>query len=458
MMSDPSTVDRTAVDELTGKPVLVIDENRAWHETDLLHRQLAAKVKSYVRYARSPDFQASHGQPAEGTIVRLLTLQPPGPTSLAFLARVSYELSKHGLIFEYQLGDDGTPIEVVPNANAVQPPQAPVTPAAPAPPVTPPSPPPAAPPPEPVRPAAPEPPEAEPWATPELSEPPPALEPLELEDSWATPELPEPPEAVEAAGLEFEPLVPGEPADWEPSAVEGASELEQWIESSPDVEFTGATDPTAPEVAAGAGGREATRPPFFPEEEFGRALPEVQEVAVGLDSDADESTAVIETSSGKRIRLDTPTALDDAIAVPVPAEAGPSILRAVGAAIVSALTGAIIWGLLAIPAATGAGPVALAVAIMVGFNVRIRGGGHTIPFRIIGVLGTLFGSALGAVLAAVAVTAMQTGSRLAGAIETIQSVDSVIAAITTQFGLIDIVWLLIAAYLAFRFSATSRSS
>ncbi|UCC82340.1 MAG: hypothetical protein JSW46_15335 [Gemmatimonadota bacterium] len=531
MMSDPTSVDKTTVDELTGKLVLVIEEARAWRETDLMHRQLAAKVKTYVRYARSPKFTADHGRPAQGTIVRIVTAEPPGAVSQGFFQRVAHELRKHGLVFEQQLGEDGFPEVVTPSADTTVPSQAPntapsarptpppaagpppppaaPTPAAPepGPPIAPPSPPP--PPPEPRQPQQPvaaEPPFLEtpptpkappdPWAEevpPEPAPPPdpwaeePPAQPSPPPDPWAE-EAPSagPSEPAQPAGLEFEPTFPGaagdldaEPAasgepdrlEFEPAlpggpnnldadAVGPASELEQLIEGDEGgIEFIGASEEPAPAAAGRPPGPqaegEATYPPFFPEEEFGRALPDVDEVAMGVDAEA--TTAVIETAAGRQIRLDSPSALDEAIATPIPAEQGPSLLRAVGAAFLGAIAGAIVWILLAIPAATGASPLALAVAVMVGFNVRLRGAGHTMPFRVVGILGTLFGSAIGSVGAAVALSAMEAGTKLAGVMEILSDQGAVLAAFTSRYGALDLFSLFLAGYLAFRISASKPS-
>ena len=100
MMSDHTSVDNTTVDELTGKLVLLIEESREWRETDLMHRQFAAKIKTYVRYVRSPKFGEDHGRSARGTIVRLVTEQPASEPSLKYMERVAYELSKHGMALE----------------------------------------------------------------------------------------------------------------------------------------------------------------------------------------------------------------------------------------------------------------------------------------------------------------------------------------------------------------------
>jgi hypothetical protein len=515
MMSDPTSVDKTTVDELTGKLVLVIEEARAWRETDLMHRQLAAKVKTYVRYARSPKFAADHGRSAQGTIVRIVAAQPPGEISQRFFQRVARELSKHGLVFEQQIGEDGFPESVTPSVDATAPPQAPKAPPAakptsppaagpppapqppapvapePGPPIAPPPPPPPPPPPQqpaaveplvPETPPAPEAPPPDPWAEEAPAEPAPP------EDPWAEEARPgEPIEPARPAGLEFEPTFPGEPgglefkpaAPGEPGGLEfepafpgepndfsadaegPGSDLEQLIEGGADgIEFIDAREELAPAAGAPPPGRrpegEATYPPFFPEEEFGRALPDVDKsAAMGIDAEA--TTAVIETASGQKIRLDSASALDDAIAVPVPAEQGPSLLRGIGAAILGAFAGAIVWILLAIPAATGASPLALAVAVMVGFNVRLRGAGHTMPFRVVGILGTLFGSALGSVGAAVALSAMEAGTQIPGVLEILSSKDAVLAAFINRYGALDLFSLLLAGYLAFRISASKPS-
>ena len=111
-MSEPTTVDKTTVDELTGKLVLLIEEDRPWRETELMHRQMSAKVKHYVRYVRSKEFAQEHGQRPEDTIVRLVSGEQPGDPSIEFLRRVGYELSKHGIEFEQQVGEHGVPVSL----------------------------------------------------------------------------------------------------------------------------------------------------------------------------------------------------------------------------------------------------------------------------------------------------------------------------------------------------------
>jgi hypothetical protein len=478
MMSDHTSVDNTTVDELTGKLVLLIEESREWRETDLMHRQLAAKIKTYVRYVRSPKFGEDHGRSAGGTIVRLVSEQPASEPSLKYMERVAYELSKHGMALEYQVGEHGMPESITPSAEVTRPPMprkpaapppaasvppppppgpvapAPAPPPAPAfepppapvpeppptpafePPPTPafepppapaPEPPPApepeplaptfetppapepeplaptfetppAPEPEPLAPTfetppAPEPeplaptfetppaPESEPLApafeSPEAPLPEPQPEPFGLEpDPWASDALPEPlAEPSPPPEFELEPSIPGLPADDEP--MEAASELEYQIDSP---EFLGGQgEPAGGMEALGSPQTaEGTHPPFFPEEEFGRAHPDVEEPDPFYDAEA--PTAIIETSSGKQIRLDAPTHRDAAAAS---TEGQPSLLRAIGGAIIATFAGALVWVLLAIPAARGASPLALAVAVMVGISVRLRGNGQTMAFRIV---------------------------------------------------------------------------
>ena len=121
MMSEPTTVDKTAVDELTGKIVLLIEENRPWRETELMHRQMSAKVKHYVRYIRGKDFAHEHGQRPQDTIVRLVTAEQPGEDSIQFLRRVGYELSKFGIEFESQVGPHGIPVALTTEAPPIRP-------------------------------------------------------------------------------------------------------------------------------------------------------------------------------------------------------------------------------------------------------------------------------------------------------------------------------------------------
>ena len=201
---------------------------------------------------------------------------------------------------------------------------------------------------------------------------------------------------------------------------------------------------------------EQTHPPFFPEEEFGRALPEregVETLLRGVEADPFEP-AIIETASGKRIRLEVPGAAAGSRPAKTD-ETEPSMRRAVGAALGAGIAGAVIWGALAIPAGQGASPLALAVALMVGMSVRLRGAGHTNSFRLVGCLGTIFGSALGALLATVALTARSGGQGLQGALNLFVDPASLWAAINATFGTLDLVSLVIALYVAYKISASA---
>jgi hypothetical protein len=558
MMSDPSSIDNTTIDELTGKLVLVIEEGRSWHEPDLMHRQLAAKVKNYVRYVRSPDFTARHNKQPQQTIVRLVTDQEPAPASLSFFSRVAYELSKHGLSFEHQIGDFGTPVLVTPNATATAPPpprpEMPTPPASPqprpapsaAPPPPPPGPPtpppvtapaPAPAPPQPVEPAPPpprqevmepQPPAPEPVLPPAPEPPPVVPQPpdVEVEEPWAmdaeTAETAAPADewgasdaTIEAAGPLDEPLdawaqddetdLDGEAAaaeifgadfmptaeprpevpteelmpepqfetspnslDWEEGAL--AEELPGFLGSpvapeeggDEDLEYlldTGGStlddiDPgvsgAAPEVGT-AEEKDLPYAPFFPEEEFGRA-PEAQEVEfLKLDSD----TAIIETSSGQRVRLTVDPAAADAAAV---TPERPSLLRGIGGAFMATIAGALIWALLSVPAGHGAHPLAIAIGLMVGISVRLRGNGHTIPFRIVGTFFTLVGCALGATLAAAALHAMQGGLGVSGLLGVLSDPGSLPNLVLERFGPLSLVSVGLAVYLAFRLSASKPSA
>lgn len=250
--------------------------------------------------------------------------------------------------------------------------------------------------------------------------------------------------------------MPGEPTGRKAPLEEEASELEKLIERDGEgLDLVGVGAPGPPESLPEGQKR---YPPFFPEEEFGRAMPDMDEVEAIMGMDADATTAIIETADGKRIRLDAPGAVDKAIAAAVQGEPRPSLLRGVAAALVTGVVGAIIWVLLAIPAGTGASPLAVAVAVMVGFSVRVRGSGHTMVFRVLGILGTLFGSALGSVGAAAALTAMETDAGLGSILQIISDPEALLAAYTSQFTLIDLISLVLAAYVAFRISASKAPS
>jgi hypothetical protein len=286
------------------------------------------------------------------------------------------------------------------------------------------------------------------FESPEAPLPEPQPEPFGLEpDPWASDALPEPlAEPSPPPEFELEPSIPGLPADDEP--MEAASELEYQIDSP---EFLGGQgEPAGGMEALGSPQTaEGTHPPFFPEEEFGRAHPDVEEPDPFYDAEA--PTAIIETSSGKQIRLDAPTHRDAAAAS---TEGQPSLLRAIGGAIIATFAGALVWVLLAIPAARGASPLALAVAVMVGISVRRQ----RMAFRIVGMVFTLIGTMLGAIGAAAALHAMESGEKLSGILPVLSSTDTVLAAVINYYGPLDLISVTVAMYVAFRLSATKPES
>jgi hypothetical protein len=134
------------------------------------------------------------------------------------------------------------------------------------------------------------------------------------------------------------------------------------------------------------------------------------------------------------------------------------MLRAIGAAAVAALAGAVVWAGLSVGAGHGASPLALAIAVMVGISVRVRGNGHTIPFRLVGVFGTLFGSLLGATLAAAALSAWQDGAGFTGILANLSGLTVAVSSIDRQYELYDLAALLLAFYVAFKLSASKPST
>jgi hypothetical protein len=87
-------------------------------------------------------------------------------------------------------------------------------------------------------------------------------------------------------------------------------------------------------------------------------------------------------------------------------------------------------------------------------SVRLRGAGHTNSFRLVGCLGTIFGSALGALLATAALTGWSQGGGLEGIINLFIDPTSLWAAIDATFNPIDLVSLVIALYVAYKISAS----
>ncbi len=508
MMSEPTTVDGITRDELTGKVVLLIEENRPWLEHELMHQQLSAKVRNYVRFIRSSDFAAEHGERPEDTIVRLVNTVPPGEGSLEFFGRVSWELAKHRIAFEHQVGEEGIPDEIAPIAPGAGVAAAPEAEAA-------------APPPADTQveeEAVPEPelPELEVTpdevGVPELAglEPevfeatPPIEEEIPLESMAPGAELDttlevEPPPDLETAevtrdappddiappaGFESgfpvldeetlleemrpeEPVTPEEGAApeetaWEPAAVGEVSELERLLEANDELEQlleeVAEPEPAPPEPATAEVAGKPRKPSFFPEEEFGRALPDMDQVEAILSvgpGTAEGDEPVIETSSGKRISLATPVASSKARRG---SKAPAKLLRAALAAGSAALAGAVVWAVLSVGAGHGASPLAVAVGLMVGISVRLKGEGHTLAFRLVGVFGTLFGSAIGGLMAATALTAFQSDLGIAGALSVLGDPAAILSALDKFYGPLDLVSVVLAAYIAFRLSASKPSS
>ncbi|UCF18991.1 MAG: hypothetical protein JSU87_13815 [Gemmatimonadota bacterium] len=453
MMSDPKTVDRTTADELTGRPVLVIDEDRAWREAELMHRQLAAKTKYYVRYSRSPKFKAEHGRSSEKAIVRLVTQHTPGDATLRFFTRVAYELSKHGLSFEHQLGEHGIPVTITPSAEEIpedEPVRLPFVP----------------PPPSPAQPRdsgdqAPKPPPAveSPEAAAARSDTP-APSFLDLEFDTTEFENDEETPSVEELALAEEELPPtgAMPSFDEPTTLErlidGDAFLD-WEETPTEV-----AEPPARSAAAPSKRGKPSYPPFFPEEEFGRAIPDMDDVEAVFALGSEP--AVIESGTGKRFVLDTAAAERESQAARR-TEGRPSLRGAIGAAASAAIVGAIGWALLAIPAGGGASPLSVALALMVGMNVRVRGAGSTRRFRIVGLVGAVLGSLLGGFLTALTLTLAGVGfdeipgdhaTGLTGLVTLVTNPDALLAAIDHYYNLIDLAFVALAAYIAFKLAAT----
>jgi len=462
MMSEPTTVDKTTVDELTGKIVLLVEEDRPWHETELMHRQMSAKVKHYVRYIKGKKFADEHGQRPQDAIVRLVSAEQPGDDSIEFLRRVGYELSKHGIEFESQIGQHGIPMALTTEAPAVSP-EITEVPPTPIPPTVVREPPTDLehPPEEPATIEEIEPPEDEAAATLEA----------EPESEFAEPEYVEPemepsidfldePGFVDSGQLE--PVTPDTSTHLggDPSATEDPSELETLLDADAEWEddaFAALDTPLKPgETVGSPRGRKATRPTFFPEEEFGRALPDVDEVEAILMA-ASFEPAIIETSSGKKILLDV-EGLSSAAAAAAAKEGGPNLVRAVGAAAGAALAGAIIWAGLSIGAGHGASPLALVIGLMVGMSVRLQGNGHTTSFRVVGVTATLLGSLMGTTLAGAALSAWQDDLGFGGIISNLSSIGALGAGLGRQYGWLDMFSLALALYVAYKLSASKPSA
>lgn len=450
MMSDPDTVDGITVDEVTGRLVLLIEEDRPWADPNTMHRELSAKVRHYVRHIKSAEFAEEHGRTPKDTCVRLVYAENPGQDSLDFFERVGYELKKHDIAFEHEPAQFEELVAAPPPAEAT----------------------------------------AEPHPTPEAAaeteaatfeEPAEAFEPDDSIEPEEAVELDEPIAFEEALGyeptLELEELSQEPPSDTPEDSQIGAEAPEALAAESTDlldmieaddeadaledervevqelsrIEDLDELAPEAPELASAATPMDdRTPPPFFPEEEFGRSLPEIEPV---------EPVAVSEPATGQEISLDVPESFDDAEEAPS-LEPGTesSLPRAIGAAATAAIASAIVWGALAFAANQFASPLTLVVALMVGISIRVRGAGHTAPFRVTGIVATLIGSFAGSVLAAAAVSARADVAGIFGAFRNLAAFASTPAALLQFYSWPDLAWLALAIYASFRISASRAPS
>ncbi len=422
MMSDPTTVDQVTVDEVTGKLVLLIEEDRPWTEADLMHRQLVAKIKLYVRTIRSPAFVQEHKRQPKDTIVRLVSDHRPGEGTRQLLKRVGYELQKHGIDFEQEVASgDSTypPSRSAPSTGTTAPPTT-------APPTAAPPPPPPPPPPQP-KPAAPAPP-------PPVAEPPPAAPP------------PRPPEPVAPPPQRDTP----EPQELEPIA--SADLPEEDVGGLPFVDPETPPQKAAAGVGAASGSTELDDDEtVFPEEEFGRTV----------DWELGDGPLVFESGSGKKMVLNQPGGAGST-APPITYEEAaalerPGIFRALWAALTAAVTGALFWPLVAAAVGQTVGPVAIAIGFMVGFAVRLKAS-PSIVYRIIAVIGTFLGFAIGASLTAATLAALNEGSGFGGIIAILSSASAILPTVLATYRWYDLVFFGIGLYLAIRLAAPKAES
>ncbi len=448
-MSDATTVDQTTVDELTGKLVLLIKEERPWREPDLMHRQLAAKVKYYVRHIRGPGFTEEHDRKPKDTIVRLVSTHAISDSTRQYLDRVGYELKKHKIDFEYEIEGDsilpdvasaapppaldretGSPGDAPPSDTSV--PDRPAVDETP----TPPPEPPAAPPETPS--------EAEPALDADLvvgQAELPEIDPYRpAADETPTPP-PEPPAAPPEIPSEAEP-------ELDADLVVGQAEL-PGIDPSELPDLPEESVPPA-SVAAGASGTvgnpaiaelegEPRKPAVFPEEEFGRFI-NIGEV-------------VFESASGKQTVLGAsdapPLTYEEAAALE-----RPSVLRAIGAALTGAILAGLIWPLFAAAVGHGVSPMALAAGFMVGFGVRLQGRGAV--YQVVGITGTILGCAIGSALSAATLQAMTDGTGLGGVIGVVSDSGALLQAVMSTYSSLDLIAYGLALYFAFRLSASPK--
>ncbi|MEE9156320.1 MAG: DUF6572 domain-containing protein [Gemmatimonadota bacterium] len=403
MMSDATTVDQTTVDELTGKLVLLIKEERPWREPDLMHRQLAAKVKYYVRHIRGPGFTEEHDRKPKDTIVRLVSTHAISDSTRQYLDRVGYELKKHKIDFEYEIEGDS----ILPDVASAAPPPA-------------------------LDRETGSPGDAPPSDT-------------SVPDRPAVDETPTPPPEPPAAP-------PETPSEAEPELdadlVVGQAEL-PGIDPSELPDLPEESVPPA-SVAAGASGTvgnpaiaelegEPRKPAVFPEEEFGRFI--------------DIGEVVFESASGKQTVLGAsdapPLTYEEAAALE-----RPSVLRAIGAALTGAILAGLIWPLFAAAVGHGVSPMALAAGFMVGFGVRLQGRGAV--YQVVGITGTILGCAIGSALSAATLQAMTDGTGLGGVIGVVSDSGALLQAVMSTYSSLDLIAYGLALYFAFRLSASPK--
>ncbi len=402
-MSDATTVDQTTVDELTGKLVLLIKEERPWREPDLMHRQLAAKVKYYVRHIRGPGFTEEHDRKPKDTIVRLVSTHAISDSTRQYLDRVGYELKKHKIDFEYEIEGDS----ILPDVASAAPPPA-------------------------LDRETGSPGDAPPSDT-------------SVPDRPAVDETPTPPPEPPAAP-------PETPSEAEPELdadlVVGQAEL-PGIDPSELPDLPEESVPPA-SVAGGASGAvgnpaiaelegEPRKPAVFPEEEFGRFI--------------DIGEVVFESASGKQTVLGAsdapPLTYEEAAALE-----RPSVLRAIGAALTGAILAGLIWPLFAAAVGHGVSPMALAAGFMVGFGVRLQGRGAV--YQVVGITGTILGCAIGSALSAATLQAMTDGAGLGGVIGVVSDSGALLQAVMSIYSSLDLIAYGLALYFAFRLSASPK--
>jgi hypothetical protein len=93
---------------------------------------------------------------------------------------------------------------------------------------------------------------------------------------------------------------------------------------------------------------------------------------------------------------------------------------------------------LAAVSGNAASPLAIAVSLMVGFSVRIKGSGQGFAFRLVGGLGTLLACALGSVLSAGALVALTDGLGVAGLIQSMSGLHPLLDTLGRYFDASDL--------------------